>query len=158
MPKYKDLTGQKFGRLTVVEYIGVKYDCANWKCTCRCGKETTATIADLRRASRPKTSCGKCYADHRWPQEWLAWRNAQTRCYNENSKDYQNYGGRGIKMCFEWRHDFFNFLDDMGIKPSPEHTLDRIDNEKDYGPDNCRWADRWTQCHNRRNSNPLFKV
>lgn len=149
MPKYINLKGQIFGRLTVLQYIGIKWDCANWLCGCRCGWYTECTIADLRRKSKPKRSCGKCYADHRWPSEWLAWRNMQIRCYSETSEDYKNYGARGITVAKEWREDFFNFLEYMGLKEDPKLTLERLDVNGNYEPGNCVWADRYTQCHNR---------
>lgn len=72
------------------------------------------------------------------------------RCYNENEYNYYKYGGKGIKVCDRWRHSFINFYEDMGERPE-ETTLDRIDSELNYTPDNCRWADKYTQSRNRSN-------
>lgn len=84
---------------------------------------------------------------------YAAWRTMRTRCENENCAAYPNYGGRGITVCEEWK-DFSNFYRDMGDRPAGL-SLDRIDNEKGYSRDNCRWADRTTQARNQRNMHML---
>lgn len=76
----------------------------------------------------------------------------KTRCYNINSTQFSYYGGRGIKVCDRWLESFENFYEDMGDKPSKNHSIDRIDSEKDYSPENCRWVDNKTQIRNRRNT------
>jgi hypothetical protein len=77
------------------------------------------------------------------------WSNIKQRCYNVNNKDYKHYGGRGIKVCDRWLESFENFLEDMGDRPDG-YSLDRIDNNENYEPSNCRWADKETQIKNRR--------
>lgn len=78
------------------------------------------------------------------------WKAMKNRCYNENSIDYPNYGGRGIKVCDEWLHDFQKYADYIGPKPAPNYQLDRIDNNGNYEPGNVRWVDKSTQMINRR--------
>lgn len=80
--------------------------------------------------------------------EHTSWRGARERCLNKNHKDYNLYGGKGIRMCERWNL-FLNFLEDMGKRP-PNNTLDRIDSDGDYEPSNCRWADKTTQCRNQK--------
>jgi len=84
------------------------------------------------------------------PAEYRTWGNMKQRCYNENIPAYRNYGGRGITVCDEWLHDFKQFFKDMGEKPSSKHSIDRVDNDKGYSPDNCRWATSTTQSRNTR--------
>lgn len=82
-------------------------------------------------------------------REYATWSNIKTRCYNQNCKSYKRYGAKGIQMCDEWRDSFIAFYRDMGPKPSPQHSIDRIDNSKGYEPSNCRWATQEEQVRNR---------
>lgn len=89
------------------------------------------------------------------PKEHAAWRGMLRRCYDERRKDYKYYGGRGIKVCFEWSISFLRFLSDVGEAPSPLHSIDRIDNDGDYEPGNVRWVTHKEQCRNKRTSHFL---
>lgn len=81
--------------------------------------------------------------------EYNSWVAMKGRCYNNNDSHYHRYGGRGIKVCDRWLNSFINFLDDMGNKPTTKHSLDRIDNDGDYSPDNCRWVTNIEQGNNK---------
>lgn len=90
-----------------------------------------------------------------WTSEFRAWRQMRSRCYDENMGGYENYGGRGITVCARWVESFENFLEDMGEKPSPQHSLDRRSNDGNYEPSNCRWATKLEQDNNRRTNRIL---
>lgn len=89
--------------------------------------------------------------------EYRIWKLMKRRCLNPNHATYKYYGGRGVKVCERWLHNFPNFLADVGRRPSAKHTLDRIDNAGDYAPDNCRWVTMKTQCNNRRVQEPYWR-
>lgn len=154
--KFIELTGQRFGRLVVLrrEGKGPIGTGILWRCMCDCGNETIVSGGNLR--SKHTQSCG-CYHSEvivkhgqYLTSEYTAWYHMKQRCYNPKCKHFNHYGGRGITVCERWLENFSNFFADMGNKPTPAHSIDRINNELGYSPDNCRWADKKTQASNRR--------
>ena len=89
--------------------------------------------------------------------EYQAWKNMKKRCFNPNTKQYSDWGGRGITVCDRWKNSFENFLADMKLKPTPKHSIDRIDNDGDYCPENCKWATNAEQQNNQR-TNRLITI
>lgn len=148
-----DLIGQKFGKLTVTSYAGTdRHRKRIWSCACSCGNESIVSTTQLILGKTQ--SCG-CYlveahtkhGDHK-SLEYYAWGSMRKRCESPGAKFYEKYGGRGIKVCNRWQ-SYENFLGDMGRKPTKNHSLDRIDNDGDYTPENCRWATKSQQTRNR---------
>jgi hypothetical protein len=92
---------------------------------------------------------GHCSRNYRSP-EWISWHSMKDRCLQKSHPNYFRYGGSGIKICDRWLNSFSNFLSDMGRKPTPKHSIDRIDNSGDYCPDNCRWATASEQQRNTK--------
>ncbi len=153
----KDLTGQTFGRLTVVEPVADSERSA-WRCRCECGAERIVDTGNL--TGGRSTSCGKGHGVYNSVQsEYGAYQGMKQRCLNPKNSFYENYGGRGITICERWlTGGFAAFIADVGRKPSPDHTLDRIDNSGHYEPSNVRWATKSEQQLNRRVSLGLRRV
>lgn len=152
MSEIKDLTGKQFGAVTVLRRAGsTKQGQAKWLYRCICGKEKVAAGGDIRngritscgcRASRKK---GALATEH---PLYSTWKNMKCRCFNPKTPEYKNYGGRGVTVCERWL-DFWTFAADMGPKPGKKYSLDRINNDGDYCPENCKWSTYTEQSRNK---------
>lgn len=154
-----DLKDKKFGYWTVLYRAENKYNKSHWVCKCLCGNEKS--IAGSTLISGRSTKCASCNikkvhtkhgfcVDRRKIPEYHIWRNMKYRCTNPKAKRWSDYGGRGIKVCKEWLNSFQSFYNDMGEKPFNRATLDRVNNEKGYCKENCRWVPYSVQNRNRR--------
>jgi hypothetical protein len=160
--KPNNLLGTRYERLTVIA-DGGRCPKQNilWLCQCDCGNTTLAFAYDLRGgkvkscgcyaadAARGRAKHGMARAGAARSSEYNVWSTLVQRCTNRNDRNWGNYGGRGITVTKRWRV-FENFLEDMGCRPSPKHSIDRINNDKGYSKRNCRWATREEQSRNRR--------
>jgi len=156
-----DLTGQRFGRLTVIGEASnkTKGGRPKWRCLCDCGKNTEVESSHLR--SGDTQSCGCLSRDMTIARSimhgkthtrlFITWNSMRQRCRDKNCKNYPHYGGRGIKVCDEWDKDFTAFETwALSNGYADNLSIDRIDNEGNYEPSNCRWSDRLTQQNNTR--------
>lgn len=156
-----DLTGNKYGMLTVLGESGRnKNKMKIWRCKCECGNETLVTTNNLKRGHTQSCGClfNKTMIKHGMCNTRLyrIWHNIKQRCNNPNRSCYKNYGGRGIKVCDEWLEDFLNFYNwSINNGYSEELELDRINNDKGYSPDNCRWVTHSENNRNKRNNHYL---
>jgi hypothetical protein len=148
-----DMIGKSFHYWTVKALL----DKDHWQCVCKCGTERRVHGGSLRQGK--SKSCG-CWGVERYPlmnkthgyarsPEYRIWAAMKTRCSNPNAINYARYGVRGISVCEQWQ-SFASFIADMGPRPSPEHSIDRKDNDGDYCPDNCLWAPVSQQVRNKR--------
>jgi hypothetical protein len=164
----KNVIGHVFGRLTIVAEDSPLYGMRRVVCECSCGGGKTAYLSNLKkgltascgclqreRASQSASSRIK-HGQYRTP-EYRCWRGILQRCHNPRNKQFKDYGGRGIKMCYEWRNDFPSFLAHVGKRPSSSHSLDRRDNNLAYEPGNVRWATHIEQ-HNNTRQNRIVDV
>jgi hypothetical protein len=166
-----NLDGQRFGRWVVIGIHSIsRHRTATWLCRCDCGSEKAVSSQTLRRGESKSCGClcleirrelgrrvgldASSRIEHgraRTP-EYRAWSKLKARCLNPRDQNWVNYGERGIGVCVEWQSSFVAFFEHVGPRPSPKHSIDRINNDGDYEPGNVRWATASQQARNKRRS------
>jgi len=144
-----NLIGKTFGRVTVISISHHRQGASIcWNVSCKCGKKRVISSRDL--TSYKRKGCGAC-EDSKHPL-YGTWAGIKSRCLDVNSSAYKDYGARGISICDRWKEDFLDFVADVGEKPAWYYTLDRINNDGNYEPGNCRWATATEQACNKRDA------
>ena len=162
-----DMIGRKYHRLTVKRRaLNDSQGSAYWLCVCDCGVLTKVKGSSLRHGRIKSCGCLQLelviknnklrttHGESKKTPEYSTWAAMKNRCLNSNNNAYKYYGGRGISVCDRWLK-FEHFLEDMGRKPTAKHSIERIENNKGYYPDNCKWATMEEQCNNQRKNRIL---
>lgn len=158
-----NLIGKRFGKLEITGVAGPRWvgtvKHPQLHALCDCGKIVLVNQYSVTSGNTKSCGCAKGFRLHleSYSSEYAVWKGMKRRCNSPTTVGYQRYGGRGIKMHQEWQDSFESFLACMGRRPSPKHTIDRIDNNGNYEPDNCRWATRKEQSRNLR-TNRMVRV
>lgn len=165
-----DLSGNKYNRLKVISLSEVKNKRTYWNCLCDCGNNKIVEAQQMKSGKTKSCGClniesivnrntkhGSSVRGKITP-EFRAYYAMKNRCYNKSLAQYKDWGGRGINICDRWLDSFDNFLLDMGKRPSSKHSLDRIDNNKGYFLENCRWATKKEQASNTRRNRLILNI
>lgn len=170
-PTFGDLTGRIFARLTVISFSHIENHQSFWRCKCTCGNVTVVRrvhlitghtkscvclqkeIAAVHLSSKGrKTKFNQGTHKQSGSPEYITWVEMKRRCFAPTSNVFKHYGGRGITVCDRWIKSFQNFFADMGEKPSPQHSIERVNNDGNYEKSNCKWATDTEQANNKRNT------
>ncbi len=160
MGKFINLKGTRFGNVVAIDISHRQKGSVYWNCQCDCGNKIKVAGGTLRYRGNISCGCNKgkkiseklsthkeSYGEGQTP-EYRAWNSMKRRCYNPKAHAFHRYGGKGVSVCDKWLNSYENFLEDMGRRPSELHSLDRINGDRDYSKENCRWADKKEQARN----------
>lgn len=153
MIKPEDLVGRRYGMLTVLSRLENRSNSVMWDCLCDCGKTSAVSGSNLKSGKTRSCGCQRVKHGKKGTRLYNIWGGMKARCYCPSHKWYKRYGGRGITVCDEWKDSFQAFYDwAISHGYSENLTIDRVDNDKGYYPDNCRWATKIAQTNNRYNN------